>query len=114
PHDHRTQGHSVKRSLYVALLAAAFAALAPAAASADAKKSGRLEKTEDTVAGGLHWRIKTSAGAIHVWVPPGYDRATAGTVVYVHGYHTDSDGAWRSHDLARQVKARGQNATLIV
>jgi hypothetical protein len=77
-------------------------------------KKGRLEKTEDTVAGGTHWRIKTDAGAIHVWVPGAYDRATAGTVVYVHGYHTDSDGAWKEHQLAKQFRASGQNALFIV
>jgi hypothetical protein len=75
---------------------------------------GRLDKTEDTVLGGKHWRIKTRAGAVHVWVPPGYDRATAGTVVYVHGYWTDADGAWKNHNLARQFKASRQNALFIV
>jgi hypothetical protein len=75
---------------------------------------GKLEKKEDEVAGGKHWRIKTSAGAVHVWVPPGYDRETAGTVVYVHGYYTDADGAWRDHELARQFKASHQNALFIV
>jgi hypothetical protein len=75
---------------------------------------GRLEKTEDTVAGGKHWRIKTKAGAVHVWVPANYDRATAGTVVYVHGYWTDADGAWRGHSLARQFRASKQNALFIV
>jgi hypothetical protein len=75
---------------------------------------GRLEKKEDTVLGGTHWRIKTSQGAVHVWVPPNYDRATAGTVVYVHGYYTDADGAWRDHQLARQFKASRQNAMFIV
>ena len=75
---------------------------------------GRLDKKEDTVAGGKHWRIKTGAGAVHVWVPPNYDRATAGTVVYVHGYWTDADGAWREHSLARQFKASRQNALFIV
>lgn len=75
---------------------------------------GKLDKTEDKVAGGKHWRIKTDAGAVHVWVPPGYHRATAGTVVYVHGYYTDADGAWRDHDLAKQFKASGQNAIFIV
>jgi hypothetical protein len=87
------------------------------AAAVDAKPGGdteRLEKSEDTVAGGKHWRIKTDAGALHVWVPPGYDRATAGTVVYVHGYHTDSDGAWKAHDLAKQFRASGQNALFVV
>lgn len=76
--------------------------------------NGRLEKKEDTVAGGTHWRIKTSAGAVHVWVPPNYDRATAGTVVYIHGYWTDADGAWREHSLARQFRASKQNALFIV
>jgi hypothetical protein len=75
---------------------------------------GRLEKKEDTVAGGTHWRIKTGAGAVHVWVPANYDRATAGTVVYIHGYWTDADGAWREHSLARQFRASKQNALFIV
>ncbi|MBA3454909.1 MAG: hypothetical protein H0T42_17605 [Deltaproteobacteria bacterium] len=74
----------------------------------------RLEKKEDTVAGGKHWRIKTAQGAVHVWVPADYDRATAGTVVYVHGYWTDADGAWRDHELARQFRASRQNALFIV
>jgi hypothetical protein len=74
----------------------------------------RLEKTEDEVAGGRHFRIKTAQGAVHVWVPPGYDRETAGTVVYVHGYWTDADGAWRDHSLARQFRASRQNALFVV
>lgn len=74
----------------------------------------RLDKREDTVLGGKHFRIKTARGAVHVWVPPDYDRETAGTVVYVHGYYTDADGAWREHDLARQFKASRQNAMFIV
>src|SRR5262249_28999793 len=49
---------------------------------------GRLEKKEDVVLGGKHFRIKTGRGAVHVWVPPDYDRETAGTVIYVHGYYT--------------------------
>jgi hypothetical protein len=75
---------------------------------------GRLEKKEDTVQGGKHWRIKTGQGAVHVWIPPGYDRETAGTVVYVHGYYTDADGAWRDHELAKQFKASRQNAMFVV
>jgi hypothetical protein len=75
---------------------------------------GRLEKKEDTVLGGRHFRIRTARGAVHVWVPPDYDRETAGTVVYVHGYYTDADGAWHGHDLARQFKASHQNAMFIV
>jgi hypothetical protein len=75
---------------------------------------GRLDKREDTVLGGKHFRIKTSRGAVHVWCPPDYDRETAGTVIYVHGYYTDADGAWREHELARQFKASRQNALFIV
>jgi hypothetical protein len=75
---------------------------------------GRLEKKEDTVLGGRHWRIKTAQGAVHVWVPADYDRETAGTVVYVHGYYTDADGAWQEHELARQFKASRQNAMFVV
>ncbi|MBX3155269.1 MAG: hypothetical protein KF773_04660 [Deltaproteobacteria bacterium] len=74
----------------------------------------RLEKSEDTVLGGRHWRIKTAQGAVHVWVPDGYDRDTAGTVVYVHGYYTDADGAWRDYELAKQFKKSRQNAMFIV
>ena len=51
---------------------------------------------------------------MHVWVPPNYDRATAGTVVYVHGYWNDADSAWREHRLARQFRASRQNALFIV
>ena len=74
----------------------------------------RLDKQEDTVVGGKHWRIKTKQGAVHVWIPESYDRETAGTVVYVHGYWTDADGAWRDHELAKQFKASHQNAMFIV
>jgi hypothetical protein len=74
----------------------------------------RLDKKEDTVAGGTHWRIKTAQGAVHVWVPADYDRETAGTVVYIHGYWTDADGAWKEHELARQFRASKQNAMFIV
>lgn len=89
----------------------------PAAAKRKASESHashRLEKTEDKVEGGTHWRIKTAEGAVHVWIPAGYDRATAGTVVYVHGYWTDADGAWRDHKLAKQFRQSNQNALFVV
>lgn len=97
-------------------LAVAVALLVAAPAHAEkSEKKARLEKTEDTVAGGTHWRIRSEgSGAIHVWIPAGYDRATAGTVVYVHGYHTDVDAAWKEHGLARQFRASKQNAIFIV
>jgi hypothetical protein len=75
---------------------------------------GRLDKQEDVVLGGRHFRIKTGRGAVHVWIPAEYDRETAGTVIYVHGYYTDADRAWREHGLARQFKASRQNAMFVV
>jgi hypothetical protein len=75
---------------------------------------GRLDKKEDMVLGGKHFRIRTARGAVHVWVPPDYNRETAGTVIYVHGYYTDADGAWHEHELAKQFKASHQNAMFIV
>lgn len=86
----------------------------PARSRVEDDGDGRLEKKEDTVLGGRHFRIKTARGAVHVWVPPDYDRETAGTVIYVHGYYTDADGAWREHGLAKQFKASHQNALFIV
>ena len=90
------------------------AGLAPSRPRIKDDGDSRLEKKEDIVAGGTHWRIKTPQGAVHVWVPADYDRETAGTVVYVHGYWTDADGAWRDHELARQFRASRQNAIFIV
>jgi hypothetical protein len=106
------------KSLVVALALAQCAAPAAAkratAGGKTTEKRTKLEKTEDTVLGGQHWRIKTESGAVHVWAPPGYDRSTAGTVVYVHGYWTDADGAWKDQGLAKQFKTSHQNALFIV
>lgn len=60
-----------------------------------------------------HRRIKTRHGAIHTWTPRGYDAANAGIVLYVHGYFTDVDHAWREHHLARQFADSGINALFI-
>lgn len=60
-----------------------------------------------------HTRLMTSNGPIHVWTPRGYDAATAGVVVYVHGFYTTVDRAWREHRLARQFAASGVNALYI-
>jgi hypothetical protein len=66
-------------------------------------------------AGGKHWRITVPGkGPVHVWIPAGYQRRRAGLVVYVHGYWTDPDGAWRDHDLAKQFRKSKQQAMFIV
>ena len=68
----------------------------------------------DQVSGGAHWRLLTEKGSVHVWQPRGYDPATAGTVVYVHGYYTNVDGAWVQHALAEQFATSKANALFIV
>jgi hypothetical protein len=71
-------------------------------------------KTEDRWAGGTHWRVVTEHGPVHVWIPPGYDRDTAGVVYYIHGHGSSADHAWKTYHLARQFKASHQNAMFIV
>ncbi|MES1158240.1 MAG: hypothetical protein ABUL67_03975 [Haliangium ochraceum] len=61
-----------------------------------------------------HLRIGTRRGPIHLFRPAGYDRRTAGIVVYVHGHFIHADRAWREHDLPAQFIASGRNALFIV
>jgi hypothetical protein len=64
-------------------------------------------------AGGEHIRLETKKGAVHVWIPPGYVPETAGIALYVHGYYTNVDTAWKEHRLAEQFRASGRNALFI-
>ena len=68
--------------------------------------------TEDE-AGGLHTRVDTPHGPIHLFRPAGYERRSAGLVIYVHGLYTRVDQAWREHHLAAQFAATGANALFI-
>jgi hypothetical protein len=68
----------------------------------------------DRVCGGEHWRLATLHGPVHVWQPGRYDRRSGGTVVYVHGFSTDADGAWGAQGLPRQFEASQRNATFLV
>lgn len=68
----------------------------------------------DSAAGGLHWRLMTSNGPVHVWRPRLYDRDTAGIMIYVHGYYTSVDQAWSEQDLAEKFKSCKRNALFIV
>ena len=63
---------------------------------------------------GQTWRLATHRGPVRVWVPNGYDPATAATVIYVHGYYIDVDGAWTEHRLPEQFAASHLNALFIV
>jgi hypothetical protein len=69
---------------------------------------------KDRVAGGEHWRLQTPSGWVHVWRPAGYERSTAGTVVYVHGFTVDVDAAWEQHQLAKQFEASRRNAVFVI
>ncbi len=66
------------------------------------------------VAAGRHERLETTRGPVHVWTPPGYEPATAITVVYVHGYHQDADTVWAEHRLPEQFALSGINALFVV
>lgn len=67
----------------------------------------------EIVAAGRHVRLTTERGPIHVWIPDGYQRKRARTIVYVHGLYTDVDGAWKNHNLASQFAASALNAMFI-
>jgi hypothetical protein len=90
-------GSVARRWFGVVLSLALMLALAPRLARAD----------------GTHWRFWTSRGPVHVWVPPAYDRATAQTVVFVHGYNTDVDTAWTEYQLEDQFARSGLNAMFV-
>jgi hypothetical protein len=75
---------------------------------------GRGGVTTDIEAEGTHYRVTTEHGPVHLFRPAGYDRRTAGIVVYVHGLYTRVDQAWREHQLAAQFAASGANALFIV
>jgi hypothetical protein len=62
---------------------------------------------------GMQFRFETERGPIHVFIPAGYDPATAATIVFVHGYHTDIDTAWSEYRLAEQFALSGINAMFI-
>ena len=69
--------------------------------------------TSDIEAEGTHYRVQTEHGPVHLFRPAGYERRTAGIVVYVHGLYTRVDQAWREHQLAAQFAASGANALFI-
>lgn len=65
------------------------------------------------VADGRYWRLSTKHGPVHVWVPAGYRRKRAETVVYVHGFYTHVDRAWKDHNLPAQFASSGINAMFV-
>jgi len=63
---------------------------------------------------GLHRRLETANGPVHLFLPRDFEPRTAGTVFYVHGYFSDVDQAWQQHELAAQFAASGRNALFVV
>ena len=76
-----------------------------------ARLTGRVAVEQE--AGGSHMRLETNHGPVHLFRPSGFDRKTAGVVVYVHGYYTHIDEAWYEHKLAEQFAASRRNALFI-
>jgi hypothetical protein len=114
-----TRTHVIAAGTLAAGLVVALAALdrlgaAGRSAAADAAPDGWPADFEVTAAGGRHLRLATDNGPVHVWMPAGFDPASAGIALYLHGYYTDVDGAWRDHDLAEQFRRSGRNALFIV
>src|SRR5258706_10676684 len=67
----------------------------------------------ELVARGKHWRLETPHGPVHVWIPGGYNRRRAETIVYVHGYYVHVDDAWENYRLATQFASSAINAVFI-
>ena len=108
--------HFLTRHLLGLGLFALTAGVVPTTAGAqDAAIRPSGPAVEKPLHGGQHFRIAyPKMGAVHVWVPKGYVRKTAGIVVYLHGYHTTVDKAFVDHKLAEQFSKSRQNAIFIV
>jgi hypothetical protein len=83
------------------------------AASADGVSQGTSGAGDADEVGGRHLRVVTAHGPVHLFQPAGYDRRTAGLVVYVHGLYVDVDQAWREHRLGEQFAASRLNALFL-
>lgn len=87
---------------------------APTSMAAPVRDAGMDAGPRFPEPGGKHWRLTTAHGPVHVWIPDGFRPETAGIAVYVHGYYTRVDRAWREHHLAAQFAASERNALFIV
>jgi hypothetical protein len=65
-------------------------------------------------AGAQEWRIRSGARVVRVYRPAGFHRESAAVVMYVHGFFTDADRAWREHRLPEQFEASARNALFVV
>jgi hypothetical protein len=73
-----------------------------------------VARADPAMDSGKHWRLVTDRGPIHVWIPASYERGTARTVVFVHGYGIGVDSAWTDYHLEDQFARSGLNAMFVV
>jgi hypothetical protein len=107
-----TLGAAVLATLGLCLAAGQGTAGPADTASPFKKEAGVRRQANDK---GETWkRLETPRGIVYVWWPRNYNRREAGIVVYVHGYSTTVDRAWKEHQLAAQFKASRQNALFLV
>ena len=112
--------HRARAALVTAIGAAALCwlgcALAhtapPPAAPADAPAA--IHPVTAAVAAARHVRIDGPHGAIHVWIPPGFQSDTGATIIYLHGYYDDADSSYVGHRLPEQFAMSALNAMFIV
>jgi len=64
--------------------------------------------------GAQEWRIESRGRVVRVFRPAGFRARGAALVLYVHGFYTDPDRAWRDHRLPEQFAASGRNALFVV
>ncbi len=107
---------SFRKTLIITLFFSTVAWFSPTPVLAqDAAIKPSAAAVEKPLLGGKHFKISyAKMGTVHVWVPKGYVRKTAGIVVYLHGYYTTVDKAFVDHKLAEQFQKSKQNALFIV
>lgn len=104
----------MRRALAVIAVAAATAVVVAVAADDGAPAPApAASPLPAAVAAGRAWTLATAAGPVHVWAPAGYHPDGAAVVLYVHGYDTDVDAAWREHRLPEQFALAAVNAIFI-
>jgi hypothetical protein len=87
----------------------------PTPAALSLARTQASEWVEQVLDDGRHVRFGTKdRGPVHTWRPRAFQRETAATVVYLHGFYTDVDGAVRDHRLTAQFRDSGRNALFIV
>lgn len=92
------------RSIVSVVLALSFGACDP-----DAQRSAGSVVGARTEEGGVHRRVATAHGPLHVWTPR-HSSESGDIVVYVHA---DIDRAWQDDQLAAQFAASGLDAMFI-